>query len=203
VFLDAEGPGLLETDEAQIKAGAITLFGPGTFWQFPADWAAPDLIGCEAVAWCRDRVSGDASFRLKETDMIDPCDDDSRREHSVTCQNESDVFNDQDFRHRSHLNRMRFVAQIDSGNQGVRIERTYDRFLGRQRARVFIDDRVVRYWYAPESNRVRRQGRDVFWIPSAFSSGKSSIAIEIDPVAGSPLWDVACYRVASVVPAKR
>ncbi len=152
-----------------------------------------------------------ASWRLKETDRFDPCDDASRSAHAVTVQNESDVvelastfegrgYKDEvTMKHRSHLNRMSFRAALDLGNQGVYLRRAYDQFHGRQRARVLVDGEFVGYWYTPEENRACRWAEREFFVPAKFVAGKRSVEITVDPPASTPLWDAAEYRVLCVL----
>jgi hypothetical protein len=148
---------------------------------------------------------------LKETDRLDICEGASRDAHAVTVQNESDVaeltssFEGCAYRdlvtmtHRSNLNRLSFTAALASSNRGVYLRRVYDQFHGRQRARVSVDGKFVGIWYTAEENRTCRWAEREFFIPEAFVRGKSSVRIEIDPPASTPLWDAAEYRVLCVV----
>jgi hypothetical protein len=139
-----------------------------------------------------------ARFELKQTDFVDPCDDASRSEHALVVQNESEIFELEGRMHRSHLNRMSFDISIDPQNTGVLLRRTYDRFHGRQRARVLVDGVAIGYWYAPIEDRKNRWAEDEFFLPMYFTSGKPKVRVEIDPPAGTPLWSVSDYRVFSV-----
>lgn len=140
----------------------------------------------------------ETSVSLVQTDRIDICEDDSRRAHAVSAQNESEVFELEGKTHRSHLNRMSFDISIDPQNVGVVLRRTYDRFHGRQRARVLVDGVPIGYWYAPIEDRTSRWAEDEFTIPIGFTAGKSKVRVEIDPTAGTPLWDVSEYLVFAV-----
>lgn len=140
------------------------------------------------------------------TDSIDVCDNVSRKSHNLIVQNESDIYQlDSEFDeiqhsgvHRSHLNRMSFDAIINMENNGIVIRKTYDRFHGRQRARVLIDGENAGWWYLPRENREKRWADADFRIAKNFTEGKTKIRIEIDPSAGSPLWNVSSYKVFSI-----
>lgn len=146
----------------------------------------------------RHYLAPETSVRLVQTDRIDTCNDDSRRAHAVSAQNESEVLELEGKTHRSHLNRMSFDIAIDPQNEGVVLRRTYDRFHGRQRARVLVDGVPIGYWYAPIEDRKNRWAEDEFTIPVGFTAGKSKVRVEIDPTAGTPLWDVSEYLVFAV-----
>jgi hypothetical protein len=89
---------------------------------------------------------------------------------------------------------MSFTLKLDASNSGVLLRRVYDQFHGRQRARVLVDGVCVGTWYAPEENRHSRWAERDFFLPASFTKGKETIEVEIDPIAGTPLWSVAEYR---------
>lgn len=94
----------------------------------------------------------------------------------------------------SHLNEFEFTIDVGERCQGLRILKTYDRFHGRQRARVLIDGQYVGEWYEPVQNRIRRWGAGAFGFE--FTSPTSGeLRLTIDPVAGSPLWSVSELQV--------
>jgi hypothetical protein len=144
-------------------------------------------------------------FDVNHIDSVDVCDDSSRKVHSLVVQNESarmelesrfDRGGKINSEHITHLNRMRFIVDSSSDASALLLRRTYDRFHGRQRARVLVDGSEAGWWYAPVENRERRWAHDFFILqPSG-----SQCEIEIDPVAGSPLWSVSRYEVFSLVP---
>jgi hypothetical protein len=144
-------------------------------------------------------------FRTVLTDHLDVCDDLSRQNHSLRVQNESARLTlesafEQGGRsevacHVMHLNRMSFEMRAESNAAALLIRRTYDRFHGRQRARVLVNGEAVGWWYAPWEDRVDRWAQDIFLVPEPGARA----TIEIDPVAGSPLWSVSRYEALSVV----
>jgi hypothetical protein len=146
-------------------------------------------------------------FLTKLSDVLDVCDDASREAHSLTVQNESarlaldSAFGGNEASelscHVMHLNRMCFELRAAPKAVAMLIRRTYDRFHGRQRARVLADGKTVGWWYAPWENRDHRWAHDFFILPDPCES----TVIEIDPVAGAPLWSVSRYEALSVLPA--
>lgn len=95
----------------------------------------------------------------------------------------------------SHLNAASWTSPIPKANRGVILRKRYDRFHGRQRARVFIDGELAGWWYAPEEDRRARWAWSSFGIAPELTAGKSSIEITIDPPASAPLWSVAEIEV--------
>ena len=142
----------------------------------------------------------------QQTDNINVCEKSSRNEHKLIVQNESEIYQlESEFdeiafsgSHRSHLNRMSFGANIITENSGVVIRKTYDRFHGRQRARVLVGCEIAGWWYLPRENREKRWTDADFRIAPELTQGKSQLRIEIDPSAGSPLWNVSSYQVFSI-----
>jgi hypothetical protein len=102
----------------------------------------------------------------------------------------------------SHLNVASWVTAIPPDNRGLRLRKTYDRFHGRQRARVFADGRFVGWWYEPVEDRTARWGVAEFGIPEAFTYGRSSVHLAVDPPAGSPLWSWSEMEVWAIPPAE-
>lgn len=95
----------------------------------------------------------------------------------------------------SHLNAATWVSPIPPHNRGIRIRKLYDRFHGRQRARVKIDGEAVGVWYEPREDRERRWAVAEFGVPAEATRGKSEIAITIDPYPGTALWSVSRIEV--------
>jgi hypothetical protein len=98
----------------------------------------------------------------------------------------------------SHLNRASWHMDVPETAQGLRLRRIYDRFHGRQRARVFIDGDYVGYWYEPEQDRKCRWHVSDFGVPESFVAGKRSIEIAIDPPPGTPLWSISRMEAYAV-----
>jgi len=100
----------------------------------------------------------------------------------------------------SHLNAASFWCLIPEGNIGLSLRKTYDRFHGRQRARVFVDQEFAGWWYEPSEDRTNRWHISDFGIDSNLTKGKSRILITIEPPAGVPLWSVSSLEVFALRP---
>lgn len=94
-----------------------------------------------------------------------------------------------------HMNTAEFQCSFPAGSFGLVLRRTFDRFHGRQRARVLVDGEFAGWWYDPAENRRQRRGQSRFFIPGRRLAGKSLVRIAIDPPAGVPLWSVGQMEV--------
>jgi hypothetical protein len=101
----------------------------------------------------------------------------------------------------SHLNAAVWTSPIPENNKGIFLRKYYDRFHGRQRARVFVDGEVVGVWYLPRENRLRRWAVSDFGLPPSVSAGKSCLSVSIDPPSGVSLWSVSRVEIWALVPA--
>lgn len=100
----------------------------------------------------------------------------------------------------SHLNRAHWRVSIPSDNCGLLLQKSYDRFHGRQRARVLIDGQFAGWWYEASQDRASRWWKTSFGIPAEMTRGKSEIEITIDPPGGVPLWSVSSYELFALLP---
>lgn len=98
----------------------------------------------------------------------------------------------------SHLNTMSWSIEVPAAVTGLRIRKRYDRFHGRQRARVLVDGRPVGWWYEPVQDRVRRWASADFGFPIGCSREPRVVRISVDPPAGVPLWSVGELEVWAV-----
>lgn len=173
-------------------------------WTPSPDWPLPFFRGLDGrgpALVCRSRAS------LVDLPSFDVTDPEARKARGWSVQNVSDVFElrslDADgvqrtARHLSHLNQASWKVELPAGAVGLRVGRLYDRFHGRQRARVLVDGDAVGCWYDAGQDRVRRWGRSTFGV--ALGGGaERTIELAIDPPAGAPLWDVARYEFAALV----
>lgn len=101
----------------------------------------------------------------------------------------------------SHLNRASWRVAIPPDNKGLILHRLYDRFHGRQRARVHVDGQCIGWWYEASQDRIQRWGIADFGIPAEHTRGKADIEIAIDPPGGAPLWSVGEYSLFALLPA--
>jgi hypothetical protein len=98
-----------------------------------------------------------------------------------------------------HLNPAAWTLALAEGTEAVLITKTYDRFHGRQRARVLVDGAFVGWWHLPRQDRKARWGIAHFWIPRSHVLGKDQVEVTIDPPAGVPLWSVGEIRLRALV----
>jgi hypothetical protein len=161
-------------------------------------------------------VSGDgraeiieAETRVLSVDRFSISDEGALRAKAVAVQNISSLrtlestFDDG---HRlsapvaSHLNAFSWECSVPLGATGLRIRKIYDRFHGRQRARVLVDGELAGWWYEPAEDRERRWAVGQFGIEEPLLRGKSSVRISIDPAASTPLWSVSSIEVLALMP---
>lgn len=100
----------------------------------------------------------------------------------------------------SHLNAATWVSLLPEKCAGVRISKIYDRFHGRQRARVMIDGEFAGWWYCPKQDRQSRWAVSSFGIMDRYIQGKAQIQVSLDPPAGSPLWSWSSMDILAFVP---
>ena len=96
------------------------------------------------------------------------------------------------------LNDMVFQIDLDQGQQTIVIDRLYDRFHGKQRARVSvwsIPEKVLLHdgiWYEPQEDRLKRVANSRY--AAILSATSSSVQVVIAPPSGAPLWSMIKYR---------
>ncbi|MCW5937860.1 MAG: hypothetical protein KIT11_11215 [Fimbriimonadaceae bacterium] len=100
-----------------------------------------------------------------------------------------------------HLNRAVWSVPVPTGCLGLRLRRLYDRFHGRQRARIMVDGAFARWWYDPAEDRNRRWGWSETGVDADALWGKGEVALTIDPPAGTALWSWSKYEVFALCPA--
>ena len=72
-----------------------------------------------------------------------------------------------------------FTLSIDPDNKGVRIRRRLDQAIGRQRAKVFIDDHYAGIWYHADENPYLRWFDSDFDIHPDLTRGKECIRVRL------------------------
>lgn len=124
-------------------------------------------------------ASGTTVQNLSEPGLLDGLDEEGRPASGVVA---------------SHLNRM--VVPLDlTGAAGLVLVKTYDRFHGRQRARVLLGGAELGVWYEPFQDRDRRWA--VGWFASRVpAKHRGPIALAIDPPPGTPLWSVSTLEIS-------
>jgi len=100
---------------------------------------------------------------------------------------------------RGYRGHSQFTLAITPGNQGVDLRRRYDAGIAGQKARVYVNGTLAGTWYVAGANPYHRWGDTDFLIPAALTTGKSSITVRIQYVAGTDLTDYA-YWAYSIIP---
>lgn len=95
----------------------------------------------------------------------------------------------------SHLNAASWRVAVPSGCRGLILRKFYDRFHGRQRVRVFLDDAFAGWWYEAGENRRLRWAVSDFGVPGQLVEGKAEVTVTLDPPAGAALWSVGRMEV--------
>ncbi|MBL8896804.1 MAG: DUF2961 domain-containing protein [Planctomycetes bacterium] len=91
-----------------------------------------------------------------------------------------------------------FRLALRSDNDGVRVRRLSDQALAPQQAEVYVDGAYVGTWYQARSNPLRRWLEDEFELPPAFTRGKSSIDVRLEP--RGTRWNAYRYEAWSYLP---
>jgi hypothetical protein len=135
-------------------------------------------------------------------------DGEARKKFDVIARNQSKEFplestwpNDEPYacRTQSFLNGIEWTQPLPPNCCGLRLERTFDQFHGRQRARVLIDGEFATWWYDPSENRRHRWNRSECGVGQKFVAGKPNVRICLDPPAGVALWNMSEVRVYALV----
>ncbi len=92
-----------------------------------------------------------------------------------------------------------FRLPADPDNHGVLLRRTSDQQHARQAARVLVDGNDVGVWRQPLGNGTQRWLADTFPLPAEATADRSSLRIELRPVAGGPDWTAARYAADSLI----
>jgi YVTN family beta-propeller protein len=100
---------------------------------------------------------------------------------------------------RSNRGYSRFQMAINSSNDGVLLRRRLDYGTGNQKGAVYIDGQYVGIWYTAGSNPNHRWRDDDFLIPGIYTSGKSSITVQLVSATPSVDWTEFMYSAYSLV----
>ncbi len=152
------------------------------------------------------------SIETKLQDRWQVGDAEARKRYDVVAQNQTKLFSVASAwedgvpftgEHQSFLNSFSWAQPLPGNCTGLRLRKTYDRFHGRQRARVLVDGEFVGWWYEPAEDRERRWATSEFGIDRRFLEGKASVRITLDPPAGVALWSMAELQVWTITPVAR
>jgi hypothetical protein len=151
-----------------------------------------------------------AGSRLTDADRLSACDANARRDRRYTVEDESppvtltSAFEGRHSRspvqacHVAHRGPAKFVMRVPAENTGVYLRRMFDQRQARQGAKISVDGQLVGTWYTVEGNETLRWAERDFFLPSKFTAGKTSIAIEVAPLTDGPPWNVSEYRLLAV-----
>lgn len=124
-------------------------------------------------------ASGTTVQNLSEPSLLESLDEEGRPASGVVA---------------SHLNRMAVPLDLTDA-AGLVLVKTYDRFHGRQRARVLVGGEELGVWYEPVQDRERRWA--VGWFAArVLPKHRGPIALAIDPPPGTPLWSVSTMEIS-------
>lgn len=162
--------------EAVPAAPAPVRLDPAVEMRPIARFGLADPGSLEAVAW---EVAGaTAPEVLRSSDDFD-------REHEAPV--------------GAHVGPACWRVSWPEGTAGLILWKRYDRFHGRQRARVLVDGRPVGWWYAPLEDRDRRWAWSRFGIDGEDLPPAGEATFTIDPLPGTPLWSVSEIEVLALV----
>ena len=198
VTLPIRGCGWLIGASNRVVVDDLHEWSPDPSPQFPV----PYRLGAEGSGWVT--VVPVSNLRCELASAFDIDDDAGRRTHHFQVQNLSAVrvlesqFEDGAVRAASvacHLNAAEFEVEFPSNNIGILLRKIYDRFHGRQRARVLIDGIFAGWWYEPGEDRKYRWHVSDFGVPASLTEGKAKVRITVDPPAGVALWSLSRIEV--------
>jgi hypothetical protein len=101
---------------------------------------------------------------------------------------------------RAHMGSSFFVLHVDPANQGVVLRRLLNQTTVAQRATVLVDGVAVGDWLTPGGNAWHPWREEDFPISASFTSGKSSLSIEIRFVSSDVDWNEFRYEALSQLP---
>jgi hypothetical protein len=155
---------------------------------------------------------------LQQVDLLRLADADSRRVHEVAIEGSADMltltsaFEGEDYQRAfeattyTHRGAIRFRVWLSNpalgANRGCWLRRLYDQSRGRQRAKVFVNERYLRDWYVAEGNTSRAWAERGVFLPASITAGRSSLTIRLEPQskAEGPPWNAAEYRLLCLQP---
>lgn len=144
---------------------------------------------------------GPAPFHADLIDAFDIADLAALSQRGFACRNISERVPLGEVRVASFLTAATWNVNAPCGAVGLILRRTYDAFHGRQRARVLLQGEMAGWWYDPiEERGSRRVATSAFAMALNPSSEPRSVAIAIDPPAGTPLFSLATLQVYGIWP---
>ncbi len=96
--------------------------------------------------------------------------------------------------------RCSFKVDLVEENEGVQLARILDAMEGPQEVEVWVDGANAGLWYYPFSMPDDRIQADLFGIPTALTTGKAEISVELVVTNSSKPWKLAWIGVDALVP---
>jgi hypothetical protein len=103
------------------------------------------------------------------------------------------------FQSTYHLGPTKIELVLPGNCAGVRLERHYDTFHGRQRCRVLLDGAPVGFWNDSVGNRKQRLASSWFAFDIEPKPHPATVVLELDPPAGAPLWSIVDLEIKALV----
>ena len=91
-----------------------------------------------------------------------------------------------------------FTVAINPVNNGVLLRRRMDQIVGKQKAKVYVDNQLVGTWYFSGVNEYHRWRDEDFMVPACFTNSKNQITIKIEFVSSDIDWNEFYYWVYSL-----
>jgi hypothetical protein len=105
------------------------------------------------------------------------------------------------FQSTYHLGPMQIELVLPESCAGIRLERRYDTFHGRQRCRVLLDGFPVGFWNDSIENRTNRLYSSWFAFDLEPKARQAHVVLELEPPAGAPLWSIVDLKVKALLAA--
>ena len=101
---------------------------------------------------------------------------------------------------RAHIGSSEFTMKLESDNEGALLRRTFDQSVENQAAKIFVDDEFAGIAYKAGSNGSHSWRDEDYFIPAAFTKGKSKIRIKMEYTGNSAAWNEYQYGLFTLTP---
>jgi hypothetical protein len=100
---------------------------------------------------------------------------------------------------RAHSGSSRFTLSVHPAHRGVVLARRTDHGIADQRATVYVDGARAGTWADPGADGVHRWRDSSFPIPTALTTGRSSIAVRVEFASSAVDWNEFTYWAYSTM----
>ncbi len=100
---------------------------------------------------------------------------------------------------RAFTGSSQFTMAIDPKNQGVFLKRRLDYGVADQQADISVDGALVGRWSTAGGDSTNHWRDSTFYLPAAFTAGKSSITVTVTFVSSQNDWNEFTYWALSIV----